>query len=86
MSYTYNLVGTINTGRKNPWGSDSWANFEQAPESQLGFTGYEYPFYYATNILFDANALSALREKTLESMTLEVNIPSGWAKNSSTGK
>lgn len=80
MSKTYNLAAELHTGRltNSDWVSDAWTNFWYNSDDPVGYSGYDAPRYYATNMLFDASTLSSLRTKvsngvTVTGLTLEVN-------------
>ena len=80
MSKVYNLTATLNTGRltNSSWVSDAWTNFWYNSDDLVGYSGYDAPRYYATNMLFNQSTLSSLRTKvsngaTVTALTLEVN-------------
>lgn len=77
MAKVYNLTATLNTGRltNSNWQSDAWTNFFYNSDDPVGYSGYDSPRYYATNMLFDQATLTALRNKSslVTKVTLEVN-------------
>lgn len=77
MSKTYTLQATLNTGRltNSNWQSDAWTNFFYNSDDPVGYSGYDSPRYYATNMLFDQATLAALRGKSnlVTGVTLTVN-------------
>lgn len=80
MSKTYNLTATLNTGRlrNSDWVSDAWTKFFYDSDDPVGYSGFDSPRYYATNMLFDQITLQSLRNKvsngiTVTGLTLEVN-------------
>lgn len=72
MSYTYNLSGTINTGSTTATGRTDWHSYSQETNDNLGYVGKLSSRYYVTNILFNSSSLTSLRNKTLQSITLEL--------------
>lgn len=80
MSKTYNLTATLNTGRlrNSDWVSGAWTKFFYNSDDPVGYSGFDSPRYYATNMLFDQTTLQSLRNKvsngiTVTGLTLEVN-------------
>lgn len=80
MSKVYTLEAELHTGRltNSDWVSDAWTNFWYNSDDLVGYSGYDAPRYYATNMLFNQSTLSSLRTKvsngaTVTSLTLEVN-------------
>lgn len=65
MAKTYTLQATLNTGRlrNSDWVSDAWTNFFYDSDDLVGYSGFDSPRYYATNMLFDQSTLSSLRTK-----------------------
>lgn len=80
MSKTYTLQATLNTGRlrNSDWASDSWTKFFYNSDDPVGYSGYDSPRYYATNMMFNQTTLASLRSKvsngiTVSALTLQVN-------------
>lgn len=65
MAKTYDLTGELHTGRltNSDWQSDAWTNFWYNSDDPVGYSGFDSPRYYATNILFNSTTLSSLRTK-----------------------
>ncbi|MBQ6346550.1 MAG: InlB B-repeat-containing protein [Clostridia bacterium] len=72
MAKTYDLTGELHTGRltNSDWVSDAWTNFWYNSDDPVGYSGFDSPRYYATNILFNSTTLSSLRTKVSNGVTV----------------
>lgn len=72
MAKTYDLTGELHTGRltNSDWQSDAWTNFWYNSDDPVGYSGFDSPRYYATNILFNSTTLSSLRTKVSNGVTV----------------
>ena len=95
MSRTYTLTSTAVHGGRYAGGSDhsdsqasqSWRSYVQA-DAQGRWVGYDSSnstYWRATNILFNADELTALRSKSISSITLKVTATGGKLPSQSYG-
>ena len=78
MAKTYNLTATLKTGKNlDASPSGDWRGYDSTNvnSSDLGKVGRESgPIFWATNMVFDSATLSTLRNKTVNGITLEINV------------
>ena len=78
MSKVYDLTATLKTGKNldvSP--SGDWRGYDSTNvgSSDLGKVGRESgPIFWATNMLFDSATLNTLRNKTIQSVTVDIRI------------
>lgn len=76
MAKTYTLTGTVTGGQKGSWSSSYWSGFYYGGSRSVGRNGSSGN-YYASNIVFDASTLAALRNSVVTSIKLTITVASG---------